>query len=94
MPKAFLSLLPYYLYRLGGAVLPHVSPHLGYHLAEVMGTLLYALAPGVRRRVSDNVVHVLGNEASRRDVHRTTRQVLGNVLKNYPLPAASPDAER
>ena len=83
MPKALLSLLPYYLYRLGGAVLPHVSPRLGYHLAEVMGALLYALAPGVRQRVSDNVVHVLGSEASRRDVRRTARQTLGNVLKNY-----------
>jgi KDO2-lipid IV(A) lauroyltransferase len=56
---------------------------LGYRLAEVMGALVYALVPDVRRRVSDNVTHVLGHKASRRDVRRTARQTLGNLLKNY-----------
>lgn len=83
MPKAFLSLLPYYIYRLGGAVLPRVPPCLGYRVAGVGGSLIYALAPGVRRRVCDNATHVLGKRASRRLIRCTARQTLGNLLKNY-----------
>ncbi len=83
MPEALRSLLPYFFYRLGGAVLPHVPPRVGYRLAEAVGTVLYALAPGVRRRVRDNVIHVLGQNAPRRVVRRTARQTFGNLLKNY-----------
>jgi lauroyl/myristoyl acyltransferase len=83
MRQAFLSLLPYYLYRLGGAALPRIPPRLGYRLAELGGALAWALAPGAWRRVCDNVAHVLGEKASRRTVHRTARQTFGNLLKNY-----------
>lgn len=78
-----LSLWPYYLYRLGGAVSPHIPPWLGYRLAEMGGSLIYALAPSVRRRVCDNVTHVLGHEAGRRAIRHTARRTFGNLVKNY-----------
>lgn len=81
--RRFLSLLPYYLYRLGGAMLPHIPLRLGYRLAEIGGALIYALTPGVRHRVCDNVTHVLGDKANRRVVRRTACRTLGNLLKNY-----------
>jgi len=83
MFKGLFSLLPYSLYRLGGAALPHVPPDLGYRLAEIGGALLYILAPTVRHRVYDNVSHVLGDKASRQTVRHMVRQTLGNLLKNY-----------
>jgi lauroyl/myristoyl acyltransferase len=90
-----LSLLPYYLYRLAGEVLPHIPAPVGYRLAEVGGALIYVLAPHVRRRVCNNVSHVLGHKAGRQAVHRTARQVLGNLVKNYydlfRLPHLTPD---
>ena len=84
MPEhRFLSWLPYYLNRLGGAVLPLLPPRLGYGLAEAGGALIYALAPQVRHRVCDNALHVLGPEANRHAVRRTARRMLANLLKNY-----------
>jgi lauroyl/myristoyl acyltransferase len=72
--------LPYYVYRLAGVVLQYIPPRLGYRLAEMSGALIYVLVPGVRRRVYDNVTHVLGGKAA---AHRTARQALGNLMKNY-----------
>ena len=83
MFKGLFSLLPYSLYRLGGAVLPHVPPGLGYRLAEIGGALLYILAPAVRHRVYANVSHVLGDKANHHTVRHMVRQALGNLLKNY-----------
>jgi lauroyl/myristoyl acyltransferase len=83
MSEPLSSLLPYYLYRLGGAVLPRIPPRLGYRLAEMGGALAGALSPGAWQRVCDNVAHVLGAGANRRAVHRTARQTFGNLLKNY-----------
>jgi lauroyl/myristoyl acyltransferase len=83
MVKEFLTLLPYYLYRLGGVVMWRLPPRLGYFLADIGGVLIYALTPGVRRRVCDNVTRVLGDKADPRTVCRTARQTLGNLVKNY-----------
>jgi len=82
MDNIFLQ-LPYYLYRAGGAVLPHLPPRLGYRLAEIGGDLLYASAPAVGRRVCNNLSHILNQEATNRAVKSKARQVLGNLLKNY-----------
>ena len=83
MVKEFLTLLPYCLYRLGGVVIWRAPPRLGYFLADIGGALIYALTPGVRRRVCDNVTRVLGDKADPRTVRRTARQTLGNLVKNY-----------
>jgi len=76
-------LLTYCLYRLCGAALARVPPWLGYRLAEVGGVLAYALAPPVRRRICDNLRHVLGREASGPAERRAAHQVFSNLFKNY-----------
>ncbi len=83
MTTTWHSQLPYYFYRLGGAVLPRIPPRLGYRLAEAGGALARVLAPGAWRRVCHNLAHVLGEGAASRQVRHTARQMFGNLLKNY-----------
>jgi lauroyl/myristoyl acyltransferase len=77
------SYLSYYLYRLLGAILPHIPPRWGYSLATHTGGLAYHLTPGQRARVRDNIRHVLGASASPVQVDRVVRQVYHHIAANY-----------
>ncbi|MDY7042560.1 MAG: hypothetical protein SVX38_17045, partial [Chloroflexota bacterium] len=77
------SYLSYYLYRLAGAILPHVPPQWGYSLTTAIGTLAYHLTPSQRTRVCSNIRHVLGADATPAQVERVVRRVYQNIAANY-----------
>ncbi len=77
------SLLSYSLYRLIGAVLPHIPPQQGYPLASLSGELLYLLTPKQRERVRDNIRHVLGADAANAQIEGVVRQVYRHIAANY-----------
>jgi lauroyl/myristoyl acyltransferase len=54
-----------------------------YRLCDLVGEGLYLLAPRLRRRVLDNMRHVLGPQAPRREVGRAARSVFRNVARYY-----------
>ncbi len=54
-----------------------------YRICDLVGEALYLLAPRLRRRVSDNMRHVLGPQAPRREVRRAARRVFRNVARYY-----------
>jgi len=77
------SYLSYYLYRLIGAILPHVPPQWGYPLATRSGDLAYHLTPRQRARVRNNIRHVLGASATPAQIERVVRQVYRHIGANY-----------
>jgi lauroyl/myristoyl acyltransferase len=77
------SYLSYYLYRLAGAIFPHIPPRWGYPLTTCIGDLAYHLMPGQRACVRDNIRHVLDASATPAQVERTVRQVYHNIAANY-----------
>jgi len=54
-----------------------------YLLAAVAATLTYTFARGLRRNVWDNMRHVMGPNAPKKELRRATRQVFGNWARSY-----------
>jgi len=77
------SYLSYYLYRLAGAILPHIPPQWGYPLATRSGDLAYYLTPGQRAHIRDNIRHVLGTKATPAQVEQVVRRVYHYIAANY-----------
>lgn len=73
----------YYEYRLGEIVLSRLPTKIGYVTAWIVATIVYILSPRLRASIGNNVRHVLGPEAGRAAVRRTTLMVLVNTAKNY-----------
>ncbi|MCC7352254.1 MAG: hypothetical protein IT330_00750 [Anaerolineae bacterium] len=88
----------YYLYRLGGALAPHLSPTLTEALASRLGNLLYRLDARGSENIRDNMRHVLGSTASGDRIEDAVRGVHRNLLRNYldlfRIPTLSPDLLR
>ncbi|RPI58952.1 MAG: hypothetical protein EHM56_00325 [Chloroflexi bacterium] len=77
------ALLIYGSYRLLGGLFGPLPPRLGYPLAHRMGTLIYHLAPRLRRSLSDNMRHVLGPGAPEEQVRALTREACVNIAKGH-----------
>jgi lauroyl/myristoyl acyltransferase len=73
----------YYLFRIVGSPLSLLPMWAGYIVAYIVADSVYALMPGLRRAVADNVRHVLGREADDAAVHRVVRGVIRNAARNY-----------
>jgi lauroyl/myristoyl acyltransferase len=54
-----------------------------YLLAAVAATLTYAFAGGLRQNVWDNMRHVMGPNASKKELRRAARRVFGNWARSY-----------
>jgi lauroyl/myristoyl acyltransferase len=54
-----------------------------YAIARVAGDLSYPLQGRTRRHVKDNMRHVLGPDASERQVSRAARDVFRNIMRYY-----------
>lgn len=74
--------LSYYLYRLAGALVPHIPVQVGYALAAGVGSLI-CRASHARRIVEDNVSHVLALPADSPRVRRLACSIFRNQAKNY-----------
>jgi lauroyl/myristoyl acyltransferase len=88
----------YYLYRLGGALAPHLSASVVEALAAFLGNLFYRLDARGRENVRDNMRHVLGASADPNRIETAARAVHRHLVLNYlelfRLPALSPNALR
>lgn len=76
-------MLRYYAFRIGSFIVPLIPPSLGYLLAAWAGELVYLLFPGLRRVVTDNARHALGNGYDSAQVASTARAIFRNAAKNY-----------
>jgi KDO2-lipid IV(A) lauroyltransferase len=77
------TFLAYLLYRLAGAIVPHIPPRWGYPFFSFVGDLVYRFATGARQIVQENLRHVLGQESDKAKIEETARQLFRNSLKNY-----------
>lgn len=77
------TFLTYLLYRLAGAVIPHIPPRWGYPFFSFTGDLIYRFHSGTRQIVQENLRHVFGQETDEATIEETARQLFRNCLKNY-----------
>ena len=75
--------ITYYLYRLGGLVVPKLPPTLGYRLCVLLGGLLFRLNRGGRANIEKNLRRILGPQSSEAEIRRSARQTFNYILFNY-----------
>ncbi len=75
--------MKYWCFRLGLAVVPHLPQRLVQRIALAIGWVLWALLPGQRRQVTENLRHVPQLAANPQHLRRAVRKVFGNSLLNY-----------
>jgi lauroyl/myristoyl acyltransferase len=75
--------MKYWCFRLGLAVVPHLPQRLVQRIALAIGWLIWALLPGQRRQVTENLRHVPRLAAHPQHLRRAVRKVFGNSLLNY-----------
>lgn len=78
----------YYLFRLAATLVPHIPYRLIPLLSRVIGWFAWLLAFGARKRVRENITHVLqgrehGQTVEPREVRRISRGVFINSARNY-----------
>jgi len=78
-----LAMLSYYVYRLFGAVMPHIPPRLGYAFFSRLGDLSHDKSTTSRNNVYDNLRHVLGPQADPARIEQVARQIFRNQARNY-----------
>ncbi|MFQ5886198.1 MAG: lysophospholipid acyltransferase family protein, partial [Anaerolineae bacterium] len=83
MGKVSQTFLAYLLYRLAGAIVPHIPPRWGYPLFSLVGDLAYRFHSGARQIVQENLRHVLGQETDKATIEEIARQLFRNSLQNY-----------
>ena len=75
--------ITYYLYRLGGLVVPKLPPTLGYNICALLGGLLFHLNRGGRANIETNLSRILGPDGSEAEIRRCARQTFNYILYNY-----------
>jgi len=73
----------YYLYRLGGVVVPKIPPSLGYTLCRLAGRLLYQFNKQARLNIQLNLQRILGPDTSPAEIARLSRLTFNYILYNY-----------
>lgn len=73
----------YYVLRLAYLLLGWLPLGAKYGIALAVGDAAYFLRGGTRAAVCDNMRHVMGPEASERDVRRAAREVFRNATRYY-----------
>jgi KDO2-lipid IV(A) lauroyltransferase len=75
--------MKYWFFRLGVALGPHLPQQLMQRIALGIGFVLWAILPGQRRNVTNNLRHVPRLAANPQQLRRSVRKVFGNSLLNY-----------
>ncbi len=75
--------ISYYLYRLGGMIVPQISPPIGYALCRLLGRFLYQFNKTGRANIQQNLQYILGPQSSAADIERHCRQTFNYILYNY-----------
>ena len=69
--------------RLANLLLSRLPVRMLYAIARASGDSAYLVRPGTRKAVAANMRHVMGPEASEREVRRATREVFRNAARYY-----------
>ena len=72
----------------------HLPLSLCYRIASIVGDLVYVFWPSGRSNVIDNMRHVLGPEATEKEIHATARRSFRNYLKLLVDFARNTDIDR
>ncbi len=71
------------MYRLLGAIMPHIPPRVGYALFSRLGDLSHDKATTSRENVYGNLRHVLGPQADPARIEQVAREIFRNQARNY-----------
>lgn len=75
--------LIYYLYRLGGIIVPKTPPALGYALCRFMGGVLYQFNRAARANIELNLRRIMGAQTPPAEINRRARLTFNTILYNY-----------
>jgi KDO2-lipid IV(A) lauroyltransferase len=75
--------LVYYLYRLGGVIVPKTPPMLGYILCRFSGGVLYRLNKRGRANIELNLRRIMGSQTPQAEINRRVRLTFNTLLYNY-----------
>lgn len=75
--------LIYYLYRLGGIIVPKTPPVLGYALCRFMGGVLYQFNRAARANIELNLRRIMGAQTPPAEINRRARLTFNTILYNY-----------
>jgi KDO2-lipid IV(A) lauroyltransferase len=73
----------YYLYRLGGTIVPKIPPVLGYALCRLIGRVLYQFNKPTRANIELNLRRIMGPQVAQAELNRRTRLAFNYLLYNY-----------
>lgn len=73
----------YYLYRLGGALVPKIPPAVGYAFCRWLGAFICQFDTQARANIRLNLQRVLGPNASQPDIERRAKATFRHILYNY-----------
>jgi KDO2-lipid IV(A) lauroyltransferase len=73
----------YYLYRLGGLVVPKIPPAVGYAMCRLLGGLLFRFNSSGRANIEKNLSRILASDSSKTEIQRLARQTFNTILYNY-----------
>jgi KDO2-lipid IV(A) lauroyltransferase len=75
--------ITYWLYRLGGLVVPIIPPAAGYVLCRLIGAIFFRLNTRIRQNIYLNMRRILGSDSSPTDINRRVRATYNYILYNY-----------
>jgi len=75
--------ITYWLYRLGGLVVPIIPPAVGYALCRLGGGILYQFNTQSRQNICLNMRRIVGPESSPAEINRRVRATFNYMLYNY-----------
>lgn len=75
--------LSYYLYRLGGAVVPKIPPTVGYAICRLIGGILYQFNRQARANICLNLRQIMGPQQPEAKIRRRARAAFNYVVYNY-----------
>ncbi len=75
--------IAYYLYRLGGAVVPKIPPAAGYAICRLIGGFLYQFHKQGRTNIQLNLQRVLGARGTETEIKWRSRLAFNYILYNY-----------
>jgi lauroyl/myristoyl acyltransferase len=73
----------YFLYRLTGAVAPHIPPAQGYRLCRFLGGLVYRFNRQGRANIQLNLRRIMGDQSSQAEIEQCSRLAFNYLLYNY-----------
>ena len=75
--------LSYYLYRLGGMLVPRIPPTVGYFLCRWIAAFLYQFNTHMRRTVLMNLRRIMGPDPTDAEIKRRGQLTFETILYNY-----------